>query len=119
MRVRPSSTLARAASAGLLTLGVSAAATVAAVGDPGVSPQHYTDALAPGASVTITKTVETPPIPPNPDIVFLADTTTSMTASIGNVQANATSIVSQILAAQPSARFAVADYKDTDDATGY
>lgn len=119
MRVRPSSTLARAASAGLLALGVSAAATVAAVGDPGVSPQHYTDALAPGASVTITKTVETPPIPPNPDIVFLADTTTSMTASIGNVQANATSIVGQILAAQPTARFAVADYKDTADATGY
>jgi hypothetical protein len=119
MRFQPSSTVTRAVCAGLLTLGVSAAATVAAVGDPGVSPQHYTDALAPGASVTITKTVETPPIPPNPDIVFLADTTTSMTASIGNVQANATSIVSQILAAQPTARFAVADYKDTDDATGY
>lgn len=119
MRVHPSHTLVRAAGAGLLALGLSAASTVAAVADPGVSPQHYADALAPGASVTITKTVETPPIPPNPDILFLADTTTSMTASIGNVQANATSIVNQILAAQPTAQFAVADYKDTDDATGY
>ncbi|TNM48319.1 HYR domain-containing protein [Nocardioides albidus] len=119
MRLQPPSTLARAIPVGLLSVALGAAATVAAVGDPGVSPQHYTDALAPGGSVTITKTVETPPIPPNPDIVFLADTTTSMTASIGNVQANATSIVDQILAAQPSAQFAVADYKDTDDATGY
>lgn len=119
MRVHPSSALARAVPVGLLTVALGAASTVAAVGDPGVSPQHYADQLAPGASVTITKTVETPPIPPNPDIVFLADTTTSMGASIGNVQANATSIVNQILAAQPTAQFAVADYKDTDDATGH
>lgn len=119
MHLPPSSTLARAVPAGLLALALGAASTVAAGADPGVSPRHYTGALAPGASVTITKTVQTPPIPPNPDIVFLADTTTSMGASIGNVQANATGIVSQIRAAQPSARFAVADYKDTDDPGGY
>ncbi|WP_408895872.1 HYR domain-containing protein [Nocardioides sp. R1-1] len=119
MHLPPPSTLARAVPAGLLSLALGVASTVAAVADPGVSPQHYADALAPGGSVTITKTVETPPIPPNPDIVLLADTTTSMTASIGNVQANATSIVGQIQAAQPTARFAVADYKDTDDPTGH
>ncbi|HWJ66177.1 MAG TPA: HYR domain-containing protein [Nocardioides sp.] len=119
MRVQPPSTLIRAVPVGLVALALGAATTVAATGAPGVSPQHYTDELAPGGSVTITKTVETPPIPPNPDIVFLADTTTSMTASIGNVQSNATSIVNQILAAQPSARFAVADYKDTADPTGH
>lgn len=116
MRVQPPSrTLARAVPVGVLSLALGAAATVAATGDPGVSPQQYADELAPGASVTITKTVETPPIPPNPDIVFLADTTTSMNPSISNVQANATSIVNQIVAAQPTARFAVADYKDVDD----
>ncbi|HWJ09273.1 MAG TPA: HYR domain-containing protein [Nocardioides sp.] len=115
MRVPPPSALARVVPVGVLSLALGAAATVAATGAPGVSPQHYADELAPGASVTITKTVETPPIPPNPDIVFLADTTTSMNPSIANVQANATGIVSQILAAQPTARFAVADYKDTDD----
>lgn len=120
MRVQPpSSTLARALPVGVLSLALGAAATVAASGDPGVSPQQYADELAPGASVTITKTVETPPIPPNPDIVLLADTTTSMGASIGNVQSNATSIVNQVKAAQPTAQFAVADYKDTDDASGH
>ncbi|KRC48713.1 MULTISPECIES: HYR domain-containing protein [unclassified Nocardioides] len=115
MRVPPPSARGRVVPVGLLSLALSAAATVAATGSPGVSPQHYTDELPPGGSVTITKTVETPPIPPNPDIVFLADTTTSMNPSISNVQSNATSIVSQILAAQPTAQFAVADYKDTDD----
>lgn len=119
MRVPPPIRWSRVVPAGLLTLAIGAASTLAAGADPGVSPQHHTDALAPGASVTITKTVQTPPLPPNPDIVLLADTTTSMGASIGNVQANATSIVDQIRTAQPSARFAVADYKDTADASGY
>src|SRR5690349_9724352 len=104
-----------AAGAAVLSL-VTATAAVAA---PGVSPAHYSDALDPGASVTITKTVETPPIPPQPDIVLLADTTTSMGASIGNVQANAVDIVDQVLAAQPTAEFAVADYKDTADGGGF
>lgn len=119
MHLHLSRALHRAVPVGLLALALGATSTVATAGDPGVSPQQYADELAPGASVTITKTVETPPIPPNPDIVFLADTTTSMTASIGNVQSNATSIVNQILAAQPTARFAVADYKDTADPTGH
>ncbi|WP_082599493.1 HYR domain-containing protein [Nocardioides sp. Root151] len=85
---------------------------------PGVTPSPYATALEPGQSVTITKTVETPVIPPNPDIVFLADTTTSMGASISNVQANADSIVDQVLADQPTAQFAVADYKDVADYSG-
>lgn len=119
MPARPHTTTTRAVPVGLLALAAVASSTLAAAGSPGVSPQHHSDELAPGASVTITKTVETPPLPPNPDIVLLADTTTSMGASIGNVQANASAIVSQILAAQPTARFAVADYKDTADATGH
>lgn len=103
---------------GLIATGAAAFGTVAAA-VPGVTPATYTDSLAPGASVSLTKTVETPTIPPNPDIVLLADTTTSMGASIGNVQANAASIVSQIQTAQPTAEFAVADYKDTADASGH
>lgn len=98
---------------------LSVVTAAAAIGSPGVSPAHYSDALDPGASVTITKTVETPPIPPQPDIVLLADTTTSMGASIGNVKANAADIVNQVLAAQPTAEFAVADYKDAADASGF
>jgi|GEM_PF-1256118 len=119
MQVSLRTALPRAVPVGLLALGLSAAAANVATGDPGVTPEHYSDAMAPGQSVTITKTVETPPIPPNPDIVLLADTTTSMSASIGNVQSNSGAIVNQILAAQPTARFAVADYKDTADATGH
>lgn len=89
----------------------------AAVADPGVTPGSHSDALAPGDSVVITKTVETPPIPPNPDIVFLADTTGSMGPAIANVESNAASILSQIETAQPTAEFAVAEYKD-DGADG-
>ena len=103
--------------AGLVVASVVAVPATAAAA-PGVAPAHHSGALAPGQSVTITKTVETPPIPPNPDIVFLADTTGSMGASIANVKANASSILSQIKTAQPTAQFAVAEYKDESDGPG-
>ena len=97
----------------LFTMGAGTAIAAA-----GVSPQTVDESADPGTTVDVAKTVETPEIPPNPDIVFLADTTTSMTASIANVQANAGSVLAQILASQPSAQFAVADYKDVDDFAG-
>lgn len=80
----------------------------------GVSPPSYAAALQSGSSVTITKTVHTPSIPPNPDIVFLSDTTGSMTSPIADVQANAKTIMNTVLAAQPTAEFAAAEYKDGD-----
>ena len=95
------------------------AASAAAVASPGVSPGSYDDAMNPGASVTITKTVETPPIPPKPDIVLMADTTGSMRDSIANVRANAGSIVSQVQGAQPDAQFAVAEYKDDESSSPF
>lgn len=98
-------------------VAAAAAATGTAMAD-GVSPASYSTSLPPGGSETITKSVETPEIPPNPDIVLLADTTTSMGASIGNVQSNSASIVSQVQSAQPTAQFAVADYKDVADFAG-
>lgn len=96
---------------------VGAASPASAI--PGVTPPSYSGALAPGQSVTITKTVETPAIPPNPDIVFLADTTGSMGSSIANVKANAASILNQVKAAQPTAQFAVAEYKDEGSGDPY
>jgi uncharacterized repeat protein (TIGR01451 family) len=81
----------------------------------GVEPASYSNTLESGSSVTITKTVHTPAIPPNPDIVFLSDTTGSMEGAINNVQANATSIMNSVNAAQPpgaTAEFAAANYKD-------
>ena len=74
---------------------------------------------AAGRVETITKTVETPPIPPKPDIFFLADTTGSMAGAIANVRNNAASIMSQVLAAQPDAQFGVGEYKDVGSAFPY
>jgi von Willebrand factor type A domain/Bacterial Ig-like domain (group 3) len=98
-----------------LVLAVCAAFTPVALASPGVSPSHSDLTLAEGQSTTITKTVTTPVIPPNPDIVFLVDTTTSMGAPIGSVQSNAAAILGDIASSQPTAQFAVAQYKDADD----
>jgi HYR domain len=105
----------RLAGTAAVTASVMLASATAVSASPGVTPAHYADALDPGTSVTITKTVETPPIPPIPDIVFMADTTASMTSSINNVKANASTILTQIQGAQPTAQFAVAEYKDESD----
>ncbi len=96
-------------------IATSVALTGNAFAAPGVSPSTVVLNLPPGGSTTVAKTVSTPPIPPNPDIVFLVDTTTSMGPVISNVQANAPAILNNVLSAQPSAEFAVAEYKDTDD----
>src|SRR5438093_11913225 len=45
---------------------------------PGVDPSSVTLNLPEGGSTTVAKTVHTPPIPPKPDVLILADTTFSM-----------------------------------------
>jgi hypothetical protein len=97
--------------AGLASLSLAAPALA---GTTGVDPASYSATLTSGSSVTINKTVHTPAIPPNPDIVFLSDTTGSMGGAIANVQANANSIMSSVAADQPTAEFAAAQYKDGD-----
>src|SRR5215469_1462255 len=95
--------------AAVLGVGVSAAS------GSNVEPASYSNTLESGTSVTIKKVVHTPAIPPNPDIVFLADTSGSMEEALANVQANAASIMSTVNSAQPAgatAEFAAADYKD-------
>jgi uncharacterized repeat protein (TIGR01451 family) len=92
-------------------LGVSVSAALGF----GVEPTSYSNTVESGSSVTVTKTVHTPPIPPNPDIVFLSDSSGSMEAVLSNVQSNASSIMSTVSKAQPpgaTADFAAADYKD-------
>jgi hypothetical protein len=99
------------------TLAISTGTAVAA---PGVTPATVTLNLSPGGSATIGKTVSTPAIPPEPDIVFLVDTTGSMGGVISNVQANAHTILSDVVSAQPDAQFAVAEYRDVGvDATPF
>jgi hypothetical protein len=90
--------------------------TVALAAPPGVDPSTVDLTLTPGQSTTVTKHVTTAPIPPNPDVVMLADTTGSMGGAIGNVKANASAVTDAVLDAQPSAQFGVASYRDEGDA---
>jgi uncharacterized repeat protein (TIGR01451 family) len=78
----------------------------------GVDPATVTQTLNSGSSTTIQKTVHTPAIPPKPDVMFLADTTSSMSGAIGGVQAQGGVIMSTVLAAQPLAEFGVSNYTD-------
>src|SRR4051794_4284498 len=93
-----------AVAAALVATAVAAAA--------GVDPASVSTTLASGSSTTIAKTVHTPAIPPNPDIVFLADVTSSMSGAIANVASEATNIMNQVRSAQPTAEFGVASYTD-------
>lgn len=97
--------------AGLLaTLLLTLALALPAVAQ--VEPPTVMDELAPGESMTLTKEVTTPPIPPNPDIYFLCDTTGSMGPIIEAMQDDAGAIMAAIVAAQPSAQFGVGAYQD-------
>ncbi|OLT23790.1 hypothetical protein BJF81_09350 [Ornithinimicrobium sp. CNJ-824] len=98
------------------TVAVAAAvALVPAVAHAGVDPVSYDDALDPGSSVTVTKTVTTPEIAPMPDIVLLVDRTGSMGGAIGNVKANMNAIVAAVEAQAPEAQWAVASYCDVGE----
>jgi hypothetical protein len=88
---------------------------VAAAAPPGVDPATVDLTLDAGQSTTVTKHVTTSAVPPNPDLVLLADTTGSMGGAISNVRANANTITGDVLAAQPTAQFGVAEYKDFGD----
>lgn len=79
-----------------------------------VSPTSVSVTLRGGESSDITKTVTTGDIPPNPDIYFLTDTTGSMGPTIASVRSSMSSIMSTVATAEPSAQFAVGEYKDFD-----
>ena len=89
--------------------------TPALAAPPGVDPSTVDVTLVPGQSTTVTKNVTTEPIPANPDLVLLADTTGSMGGPIENVRTNAAAVTDAVLDAQPTARFGVASYRDEGD----
>jgi uncharacterized repeat protein (TIGR01451 family) len=91
----------------------------AAAAAPGVTPSTVTATLLPGQSATISKSVETSPIPPNPDIFFLADTTGSMGGAVANVRAGNANVMATVIGAQPTAQFGVGEYKDVGDVFVY
>jgi len=92
-------------------------ASVLAHAGPDLTPALVEVSLPPGGSTAppIVKTVHTPAIPPRPDICFLADTTGSMFGALANVEANATSIMNAVRAAQPDSQFCAAQYRDAGD----
>ena len=93
-----------------------AASSAVALAAPGVTPSTVSTTLAPGASTTVTKTVETGPgAAPKLDLYFLADTTGSMSGPINDVKSGAASIISAVNAANPDTRYAAGDYKDWFD----
>jgi hypothetical protein len=94
-------------------------AAVAAAAPPGVDPATVDLTLSAGESTTVTKHVTTSAVPPNPDLVLLADTTGSMGGAISNVRTNANAITGDVLAAQPTAQFGVAEYKDFTDSVPF
>jgi uncharacterized repeat protein (TIGR01451 family) len=107
MKHRSRGVVALAAASALLTLVVGSTAF-----GSGVSPSSFSTTLTSGSSTTVPKVVDTPAIPPNPDIVFLADVTSSMSGAIASVAGDATTIMNDVLASQPTAQFGVASYTD-------
>ena len=98
----------------LLLLGL----TVPAAAD--VTPAEVTGDLAPGESMTITKTVTTPDIPPVVDILLLEDETGSFGDDIANLQGGTTAsdIYDTVVAESPGAQFAVAGFRDYEPPYG-
>ena len=83
----------------------------------GISPGTFSATLAPGGSTTITKTVTVTHGTPTSalvDVLFLTDTTGSMSPSISAVQSQFSSIISD-LAGLGNVAFGTAQYKDTND----
>ncbi|MGC4948603.1 HYR domain-containing protein [Streptomyces sp. DT224] len=87
--------------------------------DPWVTPATVHEALDPGGSTGVDKSVRTPAIPPKPEVVLLVDGTGSMEKPITDVQTNLSAITKKVLAEQPESRFAVATFGDQQfDPTG-
>ncbi|HEV8459564.1 MAG TPA: VWA domain-containing protein [Gaiellaceae bacterium] len=107
MKHRSRGVVVLAAASALLTLVVGSAAF-----GSGVSPSSFNATMTSGSSTTVPKVVDTPAIPPNPDIVFLADVTSSMSGAIANVASEATNIMNTVLSSQSTAQFGVASYTD-------
>jgi len=105
------------------SVGVLAAvplALMALVTNPSIAAVAADDkpiTLATGASATLTQSVDTPFVPPKPDIVFVIDRTGSMGPAITDVKSKIAQVVATIQATEPQARFAAVAYCDTGEAT--
>ena len=81
---------------------------------PEVAPAVVDTSLDPGNAVAVDKEVNTPVIPPRPDVVLLVDGTGSMADTISGLKGNLYQITNAVRAQQPDSRFAVATYRDQE-----
>ena len=84
---------------------------------PAITPSQVDATIADGDSLNIQKTVETPAIPQNPEICFLADTTGSMDIALANVasQHRLDHVDRRRGLGSVTTRFCAAQYKDVGD----
>ncbi|MER5280763.1 HYR domain-containing protein [Streptomyces sp. NPDC002809] len=94
--------------------GTGVATAVPVPPEPWVTPASLHEALDPGGSTGVDKSVRTPALPPKPDVVLLVDGTMSMPVPIQEVQENFPAITEKILAEQPDTRFAVSTFGDQE-----
>ncbi|WP_393063141.1 HYR domain-containing protein [Streptomyces sp. LN549] len=94
--------------------GTGVATAVPVPPEPWVTPASLHEALDPGGSTGVDKSVRTPAIPPKPEVVLLVDGTRSMAEPIDDVQKYLPDITGKILAEQPDSRFAVATFGDQE-----
>ncbi|ROR34860.1 PEP-CTERM sorting domain-containing protein [Inmirania thermothiophila] len=85
-----------------------------------IAPASYTDTLAVGETVVVSKTVTTDPTLDFVDFYFLADNTGSMGTVIGNVQSVATSLLGSLSTTYSNAAFGVGRYfGDPSEGVGF
>lgn len=77
-----------------------------------ISPSLVTVVIFPNSSHDVDKCVETPEVPPTPDIMILFDTTGSMDDDIATAQAKLADIITAVEAETSDPQFGVAIYED-------
>lgn len=81
-------------------------------GDASLTPADRKLVLEPGEQTTVEYSLDLPPQPTPLDVVFIMDTTVSMSSSIKGLLDGLHRIVSELSAAKIDVQFGVAEYKD-------
>lgn len=80
-----------------------------------ISPAALEATLAPGESITETKTVDIPELPPRADVIFSFDLTGSMSGIIGTAKTKAIEIMTNLNALGVDINYGVMSYMDYPD----
>ncbi|MFJ6675405.1 HYR domain-containing protein [Actinosynnema sp. NPDC091369] len=85
---------------------------------PRVQPYLVGASTSATGTFTTTATVRTPFVPARPEIVFLLDTTSSMTTTVDTIRTTIRTVMERVATAEPGALFGVATYQDASDGPG-